>query len=257
MQAPPTAGPCCADGRVVVSTAEGIVCLDAEQGAQRWQFVDAATSGGVSVAGSCVFAARGSQICCLDLATGDVKWQRGADGTASGRPVVDDGQMFMILDRRDAGAGDGAPMGTLLCIDAGTGRCAWEFAAEGGMTGQPTHDGERVFITSNLGFCYGLDRKSGTLCWQSACCDPAAGIAIAQSRLYVTTHNGRVFCLDAATGSLRGTFDLAWHSRAKAHLLSAPVAQGARVYFGAGLDGLIVGLGAPTLYCLHGRVEDW
>jgi outer membrane protein assembly factor BamB len=95
----------------------------------------------------------------------------------------------------------------------------------------------------------------GDLCWKQ---DLGSSVvtrpALLRDRLYVVAIGGKVHCLDAATGAVDWTFDVAAQSGTQPQLLSTPtvvaVEDGAvRVYFGTELKNSVTS--AAVLYCLQ------
>src|SRR5438067_339756 len=55
---------------------------------------------------------------------------------------------------------------SLSGLAAKTGRLRWRFATQGALIGRPTVDGDDVYVLSDDGGLYKLERRSGKLVWR-------------------------------------------------------------------------------------------
>lgn len=268
--------PCVADGRVYFGAGDdGLYCLDAATGAKVWHLnaglhVDAnpLVSGHRLYCGSgvgdtyketCVF--------CLDAATGKELWRVPTD-----LPVW--GGMALAGEQVYAGTGNGnfvasdekRPAGAVLCLDAATGTRRWQFDARDGIHVKVAADRSQVYFGSRDGHCYCVGRLDGQLRWKRDLGSPVvASPALADctccggsASVFVAASAGQVYCLDASTGRVDWSFDVAKDSGSPpeaTNLFSSPGvtvrrdghADRRRVYLGCGLDNNARG----AVYCLE------
>ena len=132
-------------------------------------------------------------------------------------------------DRVFAGRDDG----TVLCVEAASGRLCWEFFNAGPVLASPTVWNGRVFVGSGDGYVYTLEAATGRLLWRFRAA-PVSRRIMVYGRLCSTwpvnsgvlVHDGvayaaagimdrdttHVYALDAQTGQLR------WHNGTSGHI---------------------------------------
>jgi outer membrane protein assembly factor BamB len=268
--------PCVADGRVYFGAGDdGLYCLDAATGAKVWHLnaglhVDAnpLVSSGRLYCGSgvgdtyketCVF--------CLDAATGKELWRVPTELPVWGGLALEGEQVYAATGNGNFVASDETrPAGALLCLDAATGARRWQFDVGDGVHVKVAADRAQVYFASRDGHCYCVGRLDGRLRWKRDLGSPVvASPALAgctccgvTTSVYAAASAGRVCCLDAATGRVDWTFDVAKDSGSPpeaTNLFSSPVgdvrrdggADRRRVYLGCGLENNSKG----ALYCLE------
>lgn len=146
--------------------------------------------------------------------------------------------------------------GWLHALDAHTGAERWSFAARGPIRARATIADGAVFFQSDDGILYRLDPASGRKVWQSLVVeepierlppgDPrsrylsfASDVTVADGRLFLGTHDGRLLAVDPADGRP------VWEFEADGGVLAAPSVSGGRVYFGS-FEGEVQALDAAT-----------
>jgi outer membrane protein assembly factor BamB len=151
------------------------------------------------------------------------------------------------VDGSPATASNGVYIGAgnyLHQLDSG-GRTLWA-TETGAQQSSPALDDTRVFIGSDKGTVYGMNRKTGAILWRF----PAASavqtrLSTGNGRVFVESSDNNVYALDAATGGLKWKF-----TRPDGSLgYSAPVFDKGTVYVA----------GETTLYRLNGEtgIEEW
>lgn len=150
----------------------------------------------------------------------------------------------------------GAQNGGVHCLDAATGARRWSFAAAGPVRTRPTVADGRVLFQADDGVLYALDSASGAPLWQLRVVprpierlpfdDPksrydrfGSDVTAVEGRLYLGTHDGRLVCVDAASGRE------IWSEKAGEAILAAPAVSGGQVFFGT-FDGKVIALDSRT-----------
>ena len=122
----------------------------------------------------------------------------------------------------------------------------------GADTGAP-HPADTTWTIELPHVCSG-----GRLCWTQDLGSPiVTNLALLDQRLYAVASAGRVSRLDAHSGKIGWTFDVAAYSQTKPRLFSAPAVVGERaevkghfrIYFGAELQMPLNS--AAMVYCLR------
>jgi outer membrane protein assembly factor BamB len=172
-------------------------------------------------------------------------WTFDAGAPAWAGPTLADATVF---------AGDDA--GRLHALDAATGKERWSFEAGGAIRTRATIADGAVYFQADDGILYRLDAASGTKSWQTrvmdtpverlAPTDPGArydnfgsDVTVAEGRLFLGTHDGRVLAVDPADGTVQ------WEFEADGSVLAAPAVADGRVVFGA-FGGRVYALEADT-----------
>jgi len=161
------------------------------------------------------------------------RWTYSAGAALWAGPTFADGSVY-------AGGQDG----TLHALDAGTGKARWTFACGGAVRVRPVVARGTVYAQADDGQLYALDASKGTLRWKVRLVDGpivrlpfdnpksrydrfGSDVAIADGRLFVGTHDGRLLALDPADGHM------VWSFQAGDAVLAAPAIAGGRVVFGS------------------------
>jgi outer membrane protein assembly factor BamB len=247
--------PCVVNGRVYFGAGDdGVYCLDTRTGQEIWNFGGLHVDTSPAVVGNRLYAGTGYgkayEAFCLDSATGKPVWRLTVDLPVWGSPTVAGARVFFGLGNGDFLQSADQPRGAVLCVDAITGQPSWQTQIADAVLTRPAVSGDRVYVGSRDHYCYCLDVRDGRVMWRQDVGSPVvAAPALAGSSLCVAASGGRVCCLHVESGAVAWTFDVAKHSQKKAQLFSSPVADGGRVYFGAGLDNLFQS--AAVLYCLE------
>lgn len=142
-------------------------------------------------------------------------------------------------------------VGRVYCLERATGVALWDHDIREGEERRNFHGdglivGETLFIGSDGevgGGVYALGLEHGSLRWRTpiACtgggvCGASSDMARAGERLYVTTLEDTLLCLDAATGETRWKYGSALQPDTERRFPKAPAVADTAVYFG-GLDG--------------------
>ncbi len=150
----------------------------------------------------------------------------------------------------------GGQDGQLHAIDARTGTERWSFRAGGPIRTRATLAAGTLYLQADDGFLYAVDAASGRERWRAHVVekpierlpfdDPksrydrfGSDVTVAEGRLYLGTHDGRVVALDAARG------EKAWEFASGDSVLAAPVVDAGRLFFGS-FDGHVYALEAAT-----------
>jgi len=135
----------------------------------------------------------------------------------------------------------------------GQGGVVWRTMTGGAIRSTPVVTATRIFVGSEDGGLYALNRADGRIVWRFAAGDPVtASPAVASGLVIGATHGGRIFAVDQSTGRLRWSFKTgpalpfntypagAWDVWA-----SSPVIAGTTAVIG-GRDGLVYALEVAT-----------
>jgi outer membrane protein assembly factor BamB len=203
---------------------------------------------------------------CLDADTGEKIWLKPLlrqDLPAWSAPVAAGNQVFFGIGNGDILQDSKEQKGTgaLLCVAADTGRELWRYEVPNGVLKKAVVAGERVCFGCRDGWCYCLDRKTGSLNWKNNLASPIVASPVlfgcrhdGTERLCVLGSAGRVRCLDPASGSVHWTYDLGpstfLSSSPQAAAIPTALGERRRLYFGAGLGGQA---GVPAIFCLEDK----
>jgi outer membrane protein assembly factor BamB len=218
---------------------------------------------------------------CLDIADGRELWRLPAPLPVWGSPSAYGPHVYFGLGNgrlTESVQPPDKPAGAVLCVEAATGKEVWRHEVGDGVMVQPTVDERHVYFGSRDGHAFGLDRVTGREVWKHDAGSPvvanvaaAAGlpdqvadvrlggcvpVTAARSVLAIGSA-GKVFCLDAGSGRVQWSFDLAPEGLAPELLASPAVSvrrEGAgehrQFLFGAGLRSPVSG-SIGRVYCLE------
>jgi outer membrane protein assembly factor BamB len=259
--------PCVEGGRVFFGAGDdGIYCIDAVTGKERWHFRGLHVDSSPAVVGERVYASSGygrPEIFCLDAKSGEVRWRNVVNVPAFASPVVDGGHVFFGLGTGDLLTSTDSPAGALLCVDAKDGSMVWRFDVPDAVHGKPAVDSHRVFFGSRDGNLYCLDRHVGQLQWKRALGSPSvtapalAPFPQGPSAVYAIGTGGAVCCLDPANGQQNWVMNIRNSSEGNPQLVSSPAAVNDqidgrarhRLYIGVWLNDPLGSIAA--VYCLE------
>lgn len=170
----------------------------------------------------------------LDAATGARRWQRrlvpsreagGANLLADAPPQIQQAPVTVRNGVVFAGGSDRF----LHAVEARTGRLIWRYEANGRIAAAPTVAGARVLVGEYLGGRHftALDAHTGDPVWTHALGSVWASPEFSDRAIYVGTTEGKLFCLEAKTGSAR------WSFQTGSDIYTAPALDAENVYIGS------------------------
>jgi outer membrane protein assembly factor BamB len=150
----------------------------------------------------------------------------------------------------------GGEDGVLHALDARDGQKRWTFRAGGPIRTRPTVAGDTLYFAADDGFVYALTTAAGGERWRVKLTQKpierlpfdnpksrydrfGADVAVAEGRLFVGTHDGKLIALDPAGGAVL------WEFAAGDSVLGAPAVADGRLYAGS-FDGHVYALAAAT-----------
>ncbi|MGE0440135.1 MAG: PQQ-binding-like beta-propeller repeat protein [Gemmatimonadales bacterium] len=129
---------------------------------------------------------------------------------------------------------------------------AWRAALDGPIRGAPAVTPDRIYVATDRGSVYALDRAAGRVLWRAGVGSPASSTpAVAGGIVAVTTKDGRVHGLSAADGVSRwhtdpvGEAPFPWGHESGDVYLSSVAVLGEALYAGRP-DGTVIRLDAAT-----------
>jgi outer membrane protein assembly factor BamB len=204
-----TSSPAVADGKVYFGSGDGnVYAVDAERGVLQWKFAtqdvvhaSPAVANGILYVGSW-----DGHLYAIDAETGLQKWVfRGGQDPAvhnqvgfQSSPAVVDGTVY--VGSRDA---------HVYALDAGTGRKKWDYpTSKSWVNGTPAvRDGVVYVGTSDSSRFMALDARTGRLRFNfDARAYVFSSAALAGPLAYFGSHNGKLYAVDAKTGTLAWAF---------------------------------------------------
>jgi outer membrane protein assembly factor BamB len=268
------ATPCVAGDKVYFGAGDdGLYCLDAASGKERWHLTGLHVDANPLVAGHRVYGGSGvgdaykeTVLFCLDADTGKEQWRMPMDLPTWGMAALYGEQLYVgigngnFMFSADQLEKPDKPAGAVLCLEAATGKRVWRYDVGDGVHVRVSVDARNVYFGSRDQYCYCLDRQEGTLSWKTDLGSPVlASPFLVQSgnasSLYAAGSDGRMSRLDASTGKIVWTFDVASDTKQPTTLLSSPAVsvressngESRLIYFGCGLTDFSRGI----LYCLE------
>jgi len=120
-----------------------------------------------------------------------------------------------------------------------TNQTQWIFTATSDVYSSPAVADGKLYIGASDGRVYCLNAATGALIWSYKTGSDARSPAVADGRVYVGSWDDKVYCLDAATGASL------WNRTTGGAVVSSPAVTGGRVYVGS-YDGKVYCLNAAT-----------
>jgi outer membrane protein assembly factor BamB len=155
------------------------------------------------------------------------------------RPPLRPAWTFRIGDRvlssaaiRDGRVFVGSDAGTLVCLEADSGRLLWEIPAGGPVRSSPAAADGLVYAGSDDGTFTAIDAETGRPKWTFACGGPVqASPAVVGGAVLFGAHDHHVYALDRETGRKLWSFRMRDFS-----VQAPPVVHGERVFVGQWQD---------------------
>lgn len=186
------------DGTAYVADRDGraIRALAVDDGAERWTVpVDAPPVGATQYPGRPVIAGAGETVLALDPETGEEVWSRRVFGAVLPHPPVWNGYAVAVTTQ----AGEVA----LLRLSDGSG--VWRYGLPSPPTCPPSADTDSVYITCRNGNTYALgeeDPSGREPRWSVDTGWSAAGLGVDSGMVFAGT-TGDLHAIDAGTGEVR------------------------------------------------------
>jgi outer membrane protein assembly factor BamB len=120
-----------------------------------------------------------------------------------------------------------------------TNQTQWIFTTASDVYSSPAVADGKVYISASDGRVYCLNAATGALIWSYKTGNDARSPAVADGRVYVGSWDDKVYCLDAVTGASL------WNHTTGGAVVSSPAVADGRVYVGS-QDGKVYCLNAVT-----------
>jgi eukaryotic-like serine/threonine-protein kinase len=131
----------------------------------------------------------------LDAASGRFIWKYAADEGIVSRPAFADGLVMIGSEDR-----------CLHAVQAQTGKLAWTYQTEGPVRSSPIAAEGHLFFGSDDGYLYAVNASTARITWRVDAVAPVRSTPVyASDRLFVGNENGDFFCLDLS-GTLKWRF---------------------------------------------------
>jgi outer membrane protein assembly factor BamB len=214
-----------------------VYALDAATGATVWSaapLFSIIVSSPVVSDGTLYLAFNDHTILALDAATGATRWTADAGSGMYASPAVAGGRLFVTVHNRG-----------LLALDAQTGVEEWLAPLAGPQWSSPAAGHGRVFVGSRDDErVFAFDARTGAMSWSTPV---GAWVhtspALAGGVVYAGANDGRLHALDAATGQVRWSRQVA----PTGGIFGGATVAGGVVYAASGQgDGKVYALDAAT-----------
>jgi outer membrane protein assembly factor BamB len=155
-------------------------------------------------------------------------------GATSTVPLLLDGKIYLGTDD-----------GSLVCLDAGTGKELWRYATRGAIWHPPVGWGELILFANDADHVYALERATGKWRWQYERETPEeytvrghGGVAVAGDRVYAGFADGNLVALAAASGDPVWVRSLAASETQFVDVDTTPVVDGEIIYVASASGGV-------------------
>jgi outer membrane protein assembly factor BamB len=212
---------------------------------------------GLTVDGGTVYAISGApqQVYMLDAETGTQKGTFLPQGENKGvlywSPVtVADGVAYVGF------ADTGARLAGLYAFDPATGQELWHVPVDSYIQATPTYADGVIYVADTAGYVFAVDVETGTVKpgWPFQAKDAVwAGALVMDGRVYVTSMDHHLYCLDAESG------ELIWDQKLGGAMAAQPMIDDGILYVGA-FDGKVYALDPDTGQPLEGfdfKAGNW
>lgn len=221
------------DGTSFVGSANGIYCLDATTGAQRWRSPSGNyASSTPAVSNGRLFAGNtDGYLYCLDADSGAELWRfsTSTQSSPASSPTV-------VEDRVYVQSGSGV----VYCLDVADGRELWRFSTgSAALDSSPAVDGGYVYVGNDEGVVYCLGASDGAEVWSFTTGGRVRSPTVAQGFVYVGSADGNAYCLRASDGAKVWNYTTQYNSDGPAHgyhwgnAVSEPAVAEGKVYVGS------------------------
>ena len=221
--------PAAGGGLFHAATAEGLLALDAETGAVRWE---SALEAPVSApllwnAGWLIAALENHELLALNAETGGTVWRQAVEGGVGARPTIAGDRLYVPLDS-----------GRVTVLDLLTGAVVWERRL-GGAPQEILVAGD-LFVGATDNHLYRLSRRDGALRWRWRTGGDVFGLPVVdEDNVYFSSLDNTLWALDRSNGGQR------WRE-----LLSARPSAGPRL-----AEDLVMQGGLSRELDLHGPAD--
>ncbi len=181
------------DGLLHAATPTGLLALDAETGAVRWE---AGLEPHVSApllwaAGWLIVALETDEVLALHAGIGGTVWRQSVPGGISTRPTIAGNRLYVPVDS-----------GRLAVLELLTGALVWERPLGGAP--QEILAARDLFVGATDNFFYKLSPRDGALRWRWRAGGDIAGLpAVDEDNVYFSSFDNTLWALDRSSGGQR------------------------------------------------------
>lgn len=197
--APVISSPAVAGGVVIVGSDNGTVyALDAATGSMRWRYgTGSPVQSAPAVFGDQVFVADSSALYALSVSAGSFRWSHAFHGTLHASPAVSEGSVF-IGSLESQGGG-----GAVFAFDTASGATRWKTEVPAPVLASPALAGGTVVIGSLNGTVLSLDAGTGRIhaSYQTGN-QVRSSPAIVGGVVFIGSGDGKVYALGEGTGGV-------------------------------------------------------
>jgi outer membrane protein assembly factor BamB len=146
----------------------------------------------------------GQRVNCVNARTGAVLWTAATPYPAFGAPTVAGDRVLIGVGNGNFIMSDPNPAGAVIGLSLRDGKELWRVATPDTVIGAIAADGGRAYACCRDGQVYVLDVEKGTVVAKLAVGAPmVCSPAVTADSIYVSTDAGKVFGLDRSGGSVR------------------------------------------------------
>lgn len=179
---------------------------------------------------------------CLKAATGELVWETPLEKASYGRPTIIEDKIYVGTTGFNSGKG------TVICYDM-DGKKIWEWdKAEGWVMSCPAYSGDTLFVSSNKGRIWTLNKNTGKemRIWKNPYFETdgpgpnpdnpykdggpiETDVVLSSGLLYVGSFDGTTYAVGAGTGTASWRF----YDKNIRFMRSSPLLSNGNVYIGA------------------------
>ncbi len=232
--------PSVTNGKVIFGAGDdGVYCLDSETGSKLWQYPSIHVDGSPAVYDNKVYFGSGygrRGVYCLDLNDGSEIWTVNTRYPAWGAPAVWDNKVYIGTGAGNFAVSTEEPAGSMLCLDAGTGKKLWEFEVSDTVLSAIAINGGRAYFGSRDSNLYCVNVSSGELIWEFAA-DSAivSSPAVVMGDVYFGSDSGKIYCLYREDGIVKWEFDTSESGlfNMDSRIIASPAISGGKLFIGS------------------------